>query len=71
LVLLILSGPDELVDRARAVREFDTQLHDVRFELDPDGVFNRVSLPPPVRVAAKNLDRAIEDFAVVARKHTA
>lgn len=70
LGLLIMSGPDELIERARQVRELDTQLHDVRFELDPTGEFNRVYLPPVVREAAKRLDRAIEEFALVARKHT-
>ncbi|MEU8635589.1 hypothetical protein AB0C38_25780 [Amycolatopsis sp. NPDC048633] len=68
LGLLVMSGPDELVGAAENVRQKDMDLHHVRHEPDesgePDG------LPPAVRKAVTALDRAIEEFALVARKHT-
>lgn len=68
--LLVLSGPDELVAQVRVLRDMEMQLHATRFELDVDGEFNRAFLPPPVREAAWALDRAIEQFAVAARRHS-
>ncbi|MEV6640104.1 hypothetical protein [Amycolatopsis sp. NPDC051371] len=67
--LLVMSGPDELVDEARNVRKKDMDLHHVRHELD-EGEFDVIYLPPVVREAVLELDRAIEEFALVARKHT-
>ncbi|EOD67768.1 hypothetical protein [Amycolatopsis vancoresmycina] len=71
LGLLVMSGPDELVEAAREVRRKDMDLHHVRHEPDDDGEFTKVVLPTPVRDAVVALDRAIEEFALVARKHTA
>ncbi|MEA5358544.1 hypothetical protein VA596_03270 [Amycolatopsis sp., V23-08] len=68
--LLVMSGPDELVEAARNVRQQDMDLHDVRHELDEDRKFDRRFLPAAVRTAVVALDRAIEEFALVARKHT-
>ncbi|MEU4254137.1 hypothetical protein AB0F15_42770 [Amycolatopsis sp. NPDC026612] len=68
--LLVMSGPDELIERARTVRQRDLELHVVRLEVEEGGVFDRMNLPPAVRKAAGAVDRAIEDFALVARKHT-
>ncbi|WP_410632163.1 hypothetical protein [Amycolatopsis sp. cmx-4-83] len=68
--LLVMSGPDELVEQARALRKAEMGLHHVRFELDVDGKFNRLFVPPAMREATAALDRAIEEFALVARKHT-
>jgi hypothetical protein len=70
LSLLVMSGPDELVALARRVREADGSLHDRRFDLDPDGSFDRTALPPTVRESAKALDRAIEEFAEAANRLT-
>ncbi|UOX88550.1 hypothetical protein MUY14_43915 [Amycolatopsis sp. FBCC-B4732] len=67
--LLVMSGPDELVEQARHVRERDMDLHHVRHELD-EGEFDVIYLPPVVHEAVTALDRAIEEFALVARKHT-
>lgn len=67
--LLVMSGPDELVRGARKVRERDMDLHHVRHELD-EGDFNVIYLPPVVHEAVTALDEAIEEFALVARKHT-
>ncbi|WP_439383588.1 hypothetical protein [Amycolatopsis lexingtonensis] len=69
LGLLVMSGPDELVDAAKEVRKKDMDLHHVRHEEDEGGELDR-SLPPVVRKAVTALDRAIEEFALVARKHT-
>ncbi|MEQ0560315.1 hypothetical protein ABJI51_14600 [Amycolatopsis sp. NEAU-NG30] len=68
--LLVMSGPDELVDQAKELRAKEMELHHTRFELDTGRKFERRFLPPPVREASAAFDRAIEDFAVVARKHT-
>ncbi|MEU5264821.1 hypothetical protein [Amycolatopsis sp. NPDC021455] len=70
LGLLVMSGPDELVDAAKDVRRKDMDLHHVRHAPDDDGVFTRVVLPTAVRDAVVALDRSIEEFALVARKHT-
>ena len=70
LGLLVMSGPDELVDAAKNVRKKDMDLHHVRREPDEGGAFDRLVLPPVVRDAVVALDRAIEEFALVARKHT-
>ncbi|WP_410675609.1 hypothetical protein [Amycolatopsis sp. cmx-4-68] len=70
LGLLVMSGPDELVEAAREVRRKDMDLHHVRHEPDDGGEFTRVVLPTAVRDAVVELDRAIEEFALVARKHT-
>ncbi len=70
LGLLVMSGPDELVDAAKEVRSKDMNLHHVRYELDEGAGFDRTLLPPVVRDAVVALDRAIEEFALVARKHT-
>lgn len=70
LGLLVMSGPDELVDAAKDVRKQDMELHHVRQEPDEGGKFDRSQLPPAVRTAVTALDRAIEDFALVARQHT-
>ena len=69
--LLVMSGPDELINQVRVLRKADMDLHHVRFELDSDGKFDRQVLPPIVRKATTALDSAIEQFAVVARKYTA
>jgi hypothetical protein len=70
LGLLVMSGPDELVDAAKDVRRKDMDLHHVRHEPDEGAEFDRLQLPPVVRKAVTALDRAIEEFALVARKHT-
>lgn len=68
--LLVMSGPDELVEQANVLRKKEMELHHTRWELDTDGKFDRRFLPPPVREASSAFDRAIEEFALVARKHT-
>jgi hypothetical protein len=68
--LLVMSGPDELVEEAKNVRQKDMDLHHVRHELEEGGEFDRRFLPAAVRTAVTALDRAIEEFALVARKHT-
>jgi hypothetical protein len=70
LGLLVMSGPDELVDAAKEVRSKDMDLHHVRHEPDEGGEFDQFQLPPVVRKAVTAVDRAIEEFALVARKHT-
>jgi hypothetical protein len=70
LGLLVMSGPDELVEAARGVRRKDMDLHHVRHDPDDGGEFTRAVLPAAVRDAVVELDRAIEEFALVARKHT-
>ncbi|MGK3208204.1 hypothetical protein [Amycolatopsis sp. MEPSY49] len=70
LGLLVMSGPEELVEAAREVRRKDMDLHHVRHQPDDGGKFTRVVLPTAVRDAVVELDRAIEQFALVARKHT-
>jgi hypothetical protein len=67
--LLVMSGPDELVEQAGVLRKKEMELHHTRFEREA-GEFDRMFLPPPVREASADFDRAIEDFALVARKHT-
>lgn len=68
--LLVMSGPDELVAQADVLRKKETELHHTRWELDDDRKFDRRFLPTPVRKASAAFDRAIEEFALVARKHT-
>ncbi len=68
--LLVMSGPDELVEQANELRKAEMELHHTRFELDADRKFERMYLPSPVRQASAAFDRAIEEFALVARKHT-
>ncbi|MFJ9780830.1 hypothetical protein ACIRSS_14675 [Amycolatopsis sp. NPDC101161] len=68
--LLVMSGPDELVEQADELRRKEMELHRTRWELDTDGKFDRRFLPPPVREASSAFDRAIEEFALVARTHT-
>jgi len=68
--LLVMSGPDEVVGAAKNVRQKDMDLHHVRHELEEGGQFDRLLLPAVVRTAVVALDRAIEEFALVARKHT-
>ncbi|WP_410607574.1 hypothetical protein [Amycolatopsis sp. lyj-109] len=70
LGLLVMSGPDELVDAAKNVRKKDMDLHHVRHAPDDGGEFTRAVLPTVVREAVVALDRSIEEFALVARKHT-
>ena len=70
LGLLVMSGPDELVSAAKNVRKKDMDLHHVRHEVDEGAEFDRLRLPPLVQTAVVALDRAIEEFALVARKHT-
>jgi hypothetical protein len=67
--LLVMSGPDELVAQANVLRQKEMELHHNRFELDA-GDFKRMVLPAPLRAASSAFDRAIEEFALVARKHT-
>ncbi len=69
--LLVMSGPDELVEQANLLRRKEMELHHTRFELDVDETFTRMFLPPAVRAASSAFDKAIEDFAREARKHTA
>ena len=52
------------------LRKRKMDLHHIRFELDDGGEFERMHLPRPVRKRAVACDRAIEEFALVARKHT-
>ncbi|MEU7782593.1 hypothetical protein [Amycolatopsis sp. NPDC049159] len=68
--LLVMSGPDELVEQADLLRRKEVELHRTRWELDDDKKFDREFLPTPVRQASAAFDRAIEEFALVARKHT-
>jgi hypothetical protein len=68
--LLVMSGPDELVEQAKELRTKEMELHHTRFEFDDGGEFVRMYLPTAVREASAAFDRAIEDFALVARKHT-
>jgi len=68
--LLVMSGPDELVEQANELRRKEMELHHTRWELDDDKKFDRRFLPTPVREASSAFDRAIEEFALVARKHT-
>ncbi|VVJ15567.1 Uncharacterised protein [Amycolatopsis camponoti] len=68
--LLVMSGPDELVEQANLLRKKEMELHRTRWELDADEKFDREFLPAPVRQASAAFDRAIEEFALVARKHT-
>ncbi|WP_372663780.1 hypothetical protein [Amycolatopsis kentuckyensis] len=68
--LLVMSGPDELVEQADVLRKKEMELHRTRWELDDDKKFDREFLPTPVRAASVAFDRAIEEFALVARKHT-
>jgi hypothetical protein len=67
--LLVMSGPDELVAQANVLRQKEMELHHNRFELDA-GDFKRMVLPAPLRASSSAFDRAIEEFALVARKHT-
>jgi hypothetical protein len=64
-----MSGPDELVEQANVLRKKEMELHHTRWELDDDGKFDRRYLPTAVREASAAFDRAIEEFALVARKH--
>lgn len=68
--LLVMSGPDELVGAAGDVRRKDMDLHHVRHEREEGPEFDRLILPPVVRTTVVALDQAIEEFALVARKHT-
>ncbi|MEU4517124.1 hypothetical protein AB0F52_00230 [Amycolatopsis sp. NPDC024027] len=68
--LLVMSGPDELVEQANMLRRKEMELHHTRWELDDSGKFDRKFLPTPVREASAAFDQAIEEFALVARKHT-
>jgi len=68
--LLVMSGPEELVEQARALRKKEMELHHTRLTLDDDGKFDRRYLPAVVISATGAFDRAIEEFALVARKHT-
>jgi len=68
--LLVMSGPEELVEQARVLRKKEMELHHTRLELDDDGKFDRRYLPAKVIKATGAFDRAIEEFALVARKHT-
>ena len=68
--LLVMSGPDVLVEQANLLRRKEMELHHTRWELDDDEKFDRRFLPTPVREASAAFDRAIEEFALVARKHT-
>jgi hypothetical protein len=68
--LLIMTGPDELVEQAKLLRKAEEDLHRTRFELDVGGEFRRMQLPAPVREATLACGQAIEDFARVARKYT-
>ncbi|WP_410620587.1 hypothetical protein [Amycolatopsis sp. cmx-8-4] len=68
--LLVMSGPDELVEQAKALRGKAEELYHTRFELDAGGTLIPMSPPEPVRTAASEFARAIEEFALVARKHT-
>ncbi|MEU0797005.1 hypothetical protein ABZ342_43680 [Amycolatopsis sp. NPDC005961] len=68
--LLVMSGPDELVEQANLLRKKEMELHRTRWELDAGEKFDREFLPAPVRQASAAFDRAIEEFALVARKHT-
>lgn len=68
--LLVMSGPDELVEQANVLRKKEMELHHTRWELDDGGEFVRMYLPSAVREASAAFDRAIEEFALVARKHT-
>lgn len=66
--LLVLSGPEELVDLAKRVRKADMELHAHRWELDPGGSLGS-GLPPKVLTAVRQFDDALEEFAREARKH--
>jgi hypothetical protein len=68
--LLVMSGPEVLVEQARVLRTREMELHHTRLELDEGREFDRPHLPPAVRAASVAFDRAIEEFALVARKHT-
>jgi hypothetical protein len=52
------------------LRRMEMELHRTRWELDDSGKFDRRFLPTPVREASAAFDRAIEEFALIARKHT-
>ncbi|MEU0534519.1 hypothetical protein [Amycolatopsis tolypomycina] len=68
--LLVMSGPDELVEQAKVLRRKEMELHEMRRELDADRKFDQRYLPAAVIRATGDFDRAIEEFALVARKHT-
>ncbi|MGW3967009.1 hypothetical protein ACWED2_44835 [Amycolatopsis sp. NPDC005003] len=68
--LIVMSGPDELVEQAKVLRKKEMKLHEVRRELDADRRFDPRYLPAAVIAATGGFDRAIEEFALVARKHT-
>jgi hypothetical protein len=66
--LLVMSGPDELVDLAKRVRTADMDLHSHRWELGEDNTFSR-GLPPQMLIAVRAFDDAVEAFARAARTH--
>lgn len=66
--LLVMSGPEELVELAKQVRKAEMQLHAHRRELNPDDASSG-GLPPEVLATVRAFDEAIEEFARTARKH--
>ncbi len=67
VALLRLSGPDELVEAAMAVRQAERALRGVRFVGD-DGAFDRDKPPKAVLDVARALEDVVHEFAATARK---
>ncbi len=67
VALLRLSGPDELVEAAMAVRQAERALRGVRFVGD-DGAFDRDKPPQGVLDVARALEDVVHEFAATARK---
>ncbi len=69
VMLLHLSGPDEVADAAEAVRRADRSLRATRFVTDLDhSPQQRDEVPVKVRSAADLLDQALLEFVKIGRK---
>ncbi|TYK47193.1 hypothetical protein [Actinomadura decatromicini] len=66
--LLVMSGPEELVEQAKRVRMAEMQLHAHRRAVNSDDASSG-GLPAEVLAAVRAFDEAIEEFARAARKH--
>ncbi|GLZ28153.1 hypothetical protein Lesp02_03430 [Lentzea sp. NBRC 105346] len=69
VVLLRLSGPDELAEAAHVVREAERRFRATRFACDDGGEFDQDKPPKIVLQAAHDFEDAVHEFALLARRY--
>ncbi|MEV1121972.1 hypothetical protein AB0I91_43540 [Actinosynnema sp. NPDC049800] len=70
VAVMHLSGPQKLINAAKALREAERKLREMRFVQEDDGKFNPDRAPESVMKMADALEAAVYEFAQIARRYT-